>query len=455
MHSRHRRRSAWLAAAWTATLSAAPAALAQEGSVPQSQEEFLRALDAELEGEGAQAPAPSLTPPANLWGGAQFRLLDLSMDTLFAAGTSTERDESIENLQAGGHDPHQRGFTLQQVELSATAAVDPYFNAETHLIYFIDAEGESQFELEEVFLTTTALPAGLQVKAGQYFSEFGIINAQHPHQWDFIDQPVINSRLFGADGMRGQGGRLSWLTPLPWFGELLFGVQNADGETMTSFLGTDEEEAPGGHLVEEHDVRSLADMAYTGRFLQGFDLTDETSAQLGFSGAWGPNSAGSGTRTSIYGADFRLKWQPPQNDSGWPFVLWQSELMHRTYSTDLQAADPDGVPGSGDEFTVPGDTLLDDGYYSYLLWGFRRNWIAGFRYEQARTSGDGATPSDTDPFRDDRTRMSPIVMWQPTHFSRLRLQYNYDRADHLRHNDAHSVWLGVEFLIGRHPAHKY
>ena len=43
-----------------------------------------------------------------------------------------------------------------------------------------------------------------------------------------------------------------------------------------------------------------------------------------------------------------------------------------------------------------------------------------------------AARKNLDPFRDDRYRISPLVSWQPTPFSRIRLQYNYDRAKHLR-----------------------
>jgi hypothetical protein len=44
---------------------------------------------------------------------------------------------------------------------------------------------------------------------------------------------------------------------------------------------------------------------------------------------------------------------------------------------------------------------------------------------------------------------------QLTEFSRLRLQYNYDRAQHLESGDAHSVWLGAEIMLGAHAAHSY
>ena len=61
----------------------------------------------------------------------------------------------------------------------------------------------------------------------------------------------------------------------------------------------------------------------------------------------------------------------------------------------------------------------------------------------------------SDPYRADRTRLSPLLVWHPSEFSRLRLQYNYDVADDLDEEHQHSVWAGMEFLFGSHPAHGY
>ncbi len=141
--------------------------------------------------------------------------INISLSGLFAGGYTTAGPLAVQSLQGGAHDPNRRGFTVQNVELSLTGAVDPYLSAEAHLIFQIDVEGESTFELEEAFATTQALPWGLQAKAGTFFTEFGRLNQQHPHRWDFVDQPVINSRLLGGDGLRNPGGRISWLTPLP------------------------------------------------------------------------------------------------------------------------------------------------------------------------------------------------------------------------------------------------
>jgi hypothetical protein len=406
------------------------------------------------------AAGPLVDVPAG--GGARFQLLDISANALTSVGTSSVPDEEIALLQAGGHDPARRGFNLTNLELSLLGAVDPYLDAEFHLIYFLDPEGESSFELEEAFVTSRMLPfgleeQGLQVEFGQMFTEFGRINPTHPHAWDWQDQPVILSRFFGPDGMRGVGTRVGWLLPAPWFSELHAGVQNAQGETMQSFRSSDEafEESPvGGRPFASAGTRSGNDLVYLLRWVNGIDLGDEWIAQLGLSGLYGPNATGSDGRTFIYGADWLLKWVPVRSDRGWPFVKIEGEIARRHYQAD-HFFDPDTLVEFGHE------TFTDWGAYLQVLWGFRRGWSAGIRGEYATGNDDTYAPDSAfalrseDPFRGDRVRVSPLLTFQPSEFSRLRLQYNVDDADFLAEDDvAHSVWLGIEFLIGQHPAHR-
>jgi len=433
----------------------------QQTAAPQAQSES--PLDQALRESGSEERRPVST---DLWsrqiGGANLRLLDLSLDSLFAGGASTEREETLQDLEGGGHDPRKRGFTVQNVELSLMGAVDPYFTGEAHLIYFIDPiEGESVFELEEAFLTTTALPYGLQLEAGQFFTEFGHINPRHPHQWDWLDQPVINTRLFGPDGMRGPGFRLGWLLPTPqlsetpWFSELHFGMQNANGETMASFLANEEfyEERPiGGRPFVQRDVRQLKDLSYLTRWNNSWNVTDTLTGVVGFSGVYGPNATGLDGDTWIYGMDMKWKWRPANNFRGWPFLTWQTEIMQRDFRADrfVDDSNPDDI------VTFPRTTLHDWGLYTQLLYGFRYGWAAGLRYEYAGGSGESVGGRKNDPFRSDRHRVSPLLAWQPTEFSRIRLQYNFDYASFLTDGkDAHSVWLGVEFMYGAHAAHTY
>ena len=409
------------------------------------------------------APAP--TPAAAPTGGGQLRLADVSLDGLVAAGSSTERDIVLDQLEGGGHDPRKRGFTVQNVELSMIGACDPYFDAEMHLNTFLTPlEGMTVVELEEAFMTSRSLPLGLQLKMGHFLTEFGRINPTHPHAWTWQDAPIISTRLFGPDGMRAPGARLSCLVPVDWFSEVFVGIQNANGETMASFLANEEffsERPIGGRPFWDRPVRSCLDMVYTYRWENSWTICDDQITWLlGASVLQGPNATGPKGNTQIFGLDMTRKWKPSENRRGWPFTIWTGEIMMRRYRAD-RFFDPRDALDPADDIRIGASTLEDWGFYAQYLWGFKERWAAGLRYEYVWSRGDSLDEDfaqlsrNDDPFRDERHRLSPLLAFYPSEFCRFRFQYNYDHAQHLPGKDAHSVWLGAEFVLGSHPAHKF
>jgi hypothetical protein len=135
--------------------------------------------------------------------------------------------------------------------------------------------------------------------------------------------------------------------------------------------------------------------------------------------------------------------------------------LYRDYEADdfSGCLDEDG----GCDFVSLGSRRLADwGAYTQVLWGFHRGFEAGLRYEYAGGHGrDFDSDSGTyvsrsgDPYRSDRHRVSPILAFMPSEFSRLRLQYNYDHVTYLHNPNVHSLWAGVEFMFGSHAAHGY
>ena len=438
-----------------------------EAEKKKLEEEFAKALA----GDKKEAPpgAPVAAPAPRVQGA--LRLIDISFDLLATGGTSTAVEGDIRSLEGGGQDPKSRGFTLVNAELTLAGVVDPYFRGDANIIFQIDEEGETGVELEEAYLTTLSLPANLQVKAGQFFTDFGRHNPQHPHAWHFVDTNVVNSRLFGGDGVRNPGVQLSWLTPLPFFCELSGSVQNSHGETAFSFRNEPDEEFAGRVLVER-DVKSAQDLLYLTRLKTSFDITDEVTVVPGASALFGPNGTARDRQTQIYGADFYLKWKPLTNDKGWPFVAWQSEVMLRRYEAGgirVNDVDDDGLANGSladGTLAVDHETLEDWGMYSQVVWGFARPWTIGLRAEYAAGEGTAydlapvfgvarSYDSKLDPLRDHRTRFSTALTHYFSEFSKLRLQYNYDRADFLEEDDAHSVYLQAEISFGAHGAHKF
>lgn len=388
---------------------------------------------------------------------------DLSADLQIATGGSSVDDSTLLNLQGGHHDPRKRGFTFQGLELGMQGAIDPYISLDAAIHYTIDAAtNESAFEMVEAFLTSSQLPLGLHDKgihleAGQMLTEFGNHNPTHLHERNWMDKPVINTRIFGSDGMRGMGMRVGVDKPTSWLSRLHLGIQDASGDTMTSFNYSNAGETIGSISAVENEVKSLEDFVYLIRAEKDIaGPTGETNWVIGTSGLCGPNATGAGSRTIVLGADINMKWIPRENDDGWPYLIWQTEVMRRRFGLG-EGAPGDGLGGAmqiGEDGISESDNLMDWGGYSQVLWGYRKNLAIGLRYEYASGSSS-PVDSSSDPLRDDRQRISPVLIWTPTEFSRFRLQYNYDLAEHLDESPVHSIWVGMEVHFGEHTARQH
>ena len=356
----------------------------------------------------SEVSKPAMACPGNL--GSRFQM-DLAL-ILDVAGAYF----SQEPPPAGAHDPDKTGFKFQQLELSAGANVDTYFRMDANLVF-------SQFgvELEEAYASSLALPAGLKIRLGQFLTRVGRHNSTHPHAWYFIDSMLVSGKFWGPEANRGLGVELSWLAPLPWYLELIASQTDAAGaETSRSWLGG-----------EEYAIGSVTDFLTSLILKQYWDLGASWGLSHGLSLQTGPNATGYGNRSDIYATDLMLRFRPSTSSKRSGLTL-QGEVLHRRRQ-------------------IPADVLADWGGYIYEIWHINPRWELGARQERV----SGLVTDYLDPqWTDRRDRYAAQLTWYPSHFSRLRLQGNYD-IPAWRAEPIVGVMLGAEFTIGAHGAHAY
>jgi hypothetical protein len=411
------------------------------GAFPTTDESVVGSTAASNENATITSPASSLTQPITIGGGKTY--MNISFDGMFALAYSSARD--LNHIEVGDHDPQQRGFNARNLEIALDGAVDPYFEGFANIVLKLNNDNETEIEAEEAYMQTTSLPAGLQLRGGQFFAPFGRINPTHPHTWDFADDPLVHGLLLGPDGLRGVGAQVSWTLPLPWYSQLLLAVQNGRGSTGFSFRNPGDNGLFFGRETTDREAPGLQDFVWEPRFETSFNLSDTQTVLTGVSGAFGSNETGGNARTQIYGGDLLYKWKSARAEGGFPFVKWQSEVMYRRFEA-----------GRGIDESFPlAETFHDWGMYSQLLWGFRKGWVAGVRGDYVDME-DSQFTDDSD--RQSRSRVSANLTWYPTEFSKLRLQYNHDFLESnffLSDRQADSVFLQFEFILGAHGAHKF
>jgi hypothetical protein len=341
--------------------------------------------------------------------------------------------------------PGARGFNLGESELTFSANVDPYFFA--NLTAALD--DSNSIHAEEAYFKTIALPEGLSLKGGRFFSGVGYLNEVHSHAWDFIDQPLVYQAFLGGQ-FAEDGAQLKWLAPTELFFEL--GAEAGNGR---SFPGTD---------LNRNGMNSTALFAHVGN-----DIGDSASWRAGASWLamrakdreWSsldaadlPVTNAFSGRSRLWGADFIFKWAPHGNSTQRQLKL-QAEYLHRTESGTL-AFETTGRDITGDYSSA------QSGWYVQGAYQFRPRWRIGARYDSLRSGRSDAailasglvSPADLRDLVDaNPDRTSLMLDWSPSEFSRIRLQYAWDSARQ-RERDR-QLFLQYLYSIGAHGAHKF
>ncbi len=377
----------------------------------------------------AAAPATPASPAtAAGQGGAQLPVYGGAG----AAAKALNPDISVigDFIGAAGHYPtppgsviRQAGFqslTMHESEVGFQAIIDPYARGD-----FFFSFGESGVDLEEGYITFTALPAGFVARAGKMRAAFGKVNSLHNHVLPWVDRPLVNENLVGGeDGIDDAGFSLQRILPAPkgLFLEATGQVFRGDTGAQTFFL-------PNGGTFEQtlftaSNKRDVSTVAH----LRGYkDITESTNLDLGLSYARGHNELGSDFLTQLYGVDATVRWKPLRRSIYHSFV-GRTELIWSQRQQPLNLA--------GEQRTF--------GMYASGDYQLGRRWFVGGRYDYAQRARDANQL--------DRGASAVLTYW-PSEFSQIRGQYRLTR--YAEGINANELLLQVQFSLGAHGAHPF
>jgi hypothetical protein len=341
----------------------------------------------------------------------------------------------------------KNGFNFNYAEMSLYAEVDPYFD-----LFAVFHLHRDSFEIEEAYINTRRLPWGLKVKAGKFLSSFGRINEQHAHYWDFVDDPLVYRSFFGGENLNEIGAQLTWLAPTSFY--LMLGSEMLAGDNEASFGAEGFQDASGTREIEDSEAPNL----YVG-YVKASLEANRLVALFGGSIAHGKTRTNDGVdqnpdenpqgygiygNTSIFGGDLTLKYL----FNSYRYLSLQTEYLFRYMS--------------GDRYENTGGIMSLDkrqsGLYSQLVYRMSQCWRTGLRFDllQKNQVELGDTSEN---FPENRPRYTAMLEYNPTEFSRIRLQYSHDRSGYLDSGTSpevnNEVILQFNITIGAHGAHKF
>lgn len=344
-------------------------------------------------------------------------------------------EHSVTGFALGGESElAAEGISIGESEFIFSANVDDWFYGQ--ITAAIEQEdGEFGIGLEEAYIETLSLPAGMTLRMGRFYSGVGYLNDKHKHTWAFADQ-ALPYRAFLGNQYGDDGVQLRWLAPTDFF--LEFGAELFNGSNYPA-AGS----ANDGFGSNAIFARTGGDVGFSHSWTAGVswlanDFIDRQSGDedspISFTGS-----------SDIYIADFVWKWAPNGN-SRQRNVVFQAEYLWRDEEGEVT------LPINSYE-TLPLNQKAN-GWYAQASYQWMPRWRAGVRIDRlsASDSGSAFNGSILDTQNDNPQRYSFMVDYSNSEFSRFRLQFNHDDTGLVSDSQ-----FGLQYImsIGAHGGHEF
>lgn len=356
---------------------------------------------------GAQAPA------AGSAGGWQAgAVLDVS-----AASRSLALGQRDQGLGLGHSDITAGGPLGQALDARITGVMETQ-------------NGKLETSLEEAWVQTRTLPAGLKVRTGRFASQVGYLNEQHPHAGDFVQRPLLHRAFLGGH-WTDDGLRLNWTAPTDLYARL--GIEVFRGRRLVHDAAASSQPGAvtysgrvGGDIGRSQSWQAGLSLLQNRREAQVEDHADHDAGHAHAHGA-----VYSGRRMWL--ADLTWKWAPQGNN--------QRE--------QVRVAFEHAVITGLNRYATPSDRH----HASYLsaVWRFNPTWETGMRHDLLRVR----QPHE-ESFEDGRLRETAwMLAYKPTHAQTVRLQFTQQRNRGGFETASRALQIQYILSLGAHPAHAF
>ena len=355
------------------------------------------------------------------------------------AGAALDLSWSSDELALGSRD---RGLALGHSDVTVSGPLGAHLQAQaTAAIHTHERKLEG--EIEEAWVQTRSLPAGLQLRIGRFASQVGYLNEHHPHADDFVQRPLLHRAFFGGH-WNDDGVRLNWTAPTDLY--LRLGVEVFRGRRLVHDAAAARRPGAaviaarlGGDVGDSHswqaglsylrNRREAAVEAHAGEDDADHEHGHEEEAHHGAHGGHG--AAFSGARMWL--ADLTWKWAPGGNNAG----------------QQLRVAYEHAVVRGLNRYALGSDR--HQAAWLSVVWRFAPAWEAGVRADVLRAR----QPHETH-FDDARLGEAALMLaYKPTHAQTVRVQLTgqRDRGGF----DAAATALQLQYILnfGTHAAHAF
>jgi len=278
-----------------------------------------------------------------------------------------------------------------------------------------DENGETVFELHELYLSSHKLIPRSRLKAGKFFLGVGRLNQIHQHDWPFIRAPKVHEEFFDSEGVFDSGVEFGHLLPTDFYLDITLGVTSGYRYGHAHTAGS-KPKVPTHYarLATFIELSSTDGILIAGNYL---GRTDEQKNQM-----------------RIAGLEFVAKWREGKSVS----YMFQSEAYYR----NVKARD-NSVNEQVGLYFYNQFGLTDHSYFGLRLDGYKDlskvNSVTSLKVNNVEYA------------------IVPELTWKSSEFMKFRFgfSHSFTREEGTTLSKDSRIEAQLVFILGAHPAHSF